>query len=129
MKEQEEITNVVDHVIINGSTFELWGVSNHDSDLHLHIRSRGETPDDVVNAVDAGEEPIKIYDKEGRLVYSISDYASVSRYSVDYSCRFTPTDIGVAIDTIVSKKKVTPAEITDLQLAIAELAALITEAE
>ena len=47
---------------------------------------------------------------------------------VDYAFKFTPGDVGTAIQVVISRKEVTASDITDIQLAIAELAALITEA-
>ena len=121
---------MVDHVIINGSRFDLWGVSNHDVDLHLNIRQReGYTSADVQAAIEAGEEPILVYNSKDELQYTFVGFTTLRRIMVDYAFKFTPGDVGTAIQVVISRKEVTASDITDIQLAIAELAALITEAE
>jgi len=126
MQMREEMANVVSKVIINGSEFDCYGVANHDVSLHVLIRKQETyTADDIIAAVRAGEEPIRVYNKSGELVYVFEGFTQLEKVMVDYGYKFTPTETDVAIQIVIGRVKVTPDEITDLQLAIAELAALI----
>ena len=117
---------MVSKVVINGSEFDCWGVSNHDVSLHILIRKQEEySADDVLNAVKAGEDPIRVYNKAGELQYIFEGFTQVEKLSIDYGYKFTPTDTGIAIQIVIGRVKVTPDDITDLQMAVAELAELI----
>ena len=126
MKMREEIINVVSKVLINGAEFDCWGVSNHDISLHILIRQQeGYNADDVIAAVKAGDDPIRVFNKAGALVYVFERFTQVEKIMVDYGYKFTPTDTGIAIQVVIGRGKVTPDDITDLQMAVAELAELI----
>ena len=116
---------MVNTVIINGHEFDCYGVSNRDDELVLLIRAHETTIDDVRNAIEEGEEPIRVYDGSGGLQYEFTGFTKVSKFLIEYKHKFTPTLIDVAINVSIEKVKVTPDEITDLQLALAELAAMI----
>ena len=117
---------MVSKVIINGSEFDCWGVANHDIDLHILIRDIGKyTPEDIRTAIQAGEEPIRVYNKAGGIVYVFEGFTRLEKMMVDYGYKFTPSDTGTAFQVVIGRAKVTPDEITDLQVAVAELAAMI----
>ena len=116
---------MVNYVIINGHQFDCYGVSNRDAELVLLIRAHNVTADDLRNAIEEGEEPIRVYDSAGELQYEFSGFTTVSKFLIEYRHKFTPTLIDKAINVSIERKKVTSNDITDLQIALAELGALI----
>lgn len=116
---------MVNYVVINEQTFDCYGVSNRDEELVLLIRAHEVTIDDVRNAIEAGQEPIRVYDSKGALQYEFEGFTQVSKFLIEYHHKFSPTLIDVGINVSIAKAKVSPDEITDLQMAVAELAALI----
>ena len=116
---------MVNYAIINGHQFDCYGVSNRDDELVLLIRAHETTADDIRNAIEEGEEPIRIYDSAGSLQYEFTGFTEVSKFLIEYQHKFSPTLIDIAINVSIEKEKVMPNDITDLQLALAELAAMI----
>ena len=112
-------------VVINGETFKTYGYGDHDGNLHMILRLTGETPEDVINAIKNGGGTFKIYDSEGSLIKQYNNYGTLLKYTLSYRYLFDKFDKGDAMMIVVGRSMVDSDDVTDLQMAVAELATLI----
>ena len=89
------------------------------------LRLTGETPEDVINAIKNGGGTFKIYDSEGSLIKQYNNYGTLLKYTLSYRYLFDKFDKGDAMMIVVGRSMVDSDDVTDLQMAVAELATLI----
>lgn len=112
-------------VYINGQIFPLYKVSTYDGNLHLRFNPDGFGVDEIRNAIESGSEPIAITDDDGNLLYEYTGFTKIEIISVNYSFKYSVMDLGTCIEFSIRKEIVTPAELLDVQMALAELAGMI----
>lgn len=112
-------------VYINGEIFPLYKVSTYDGNLHLRFNPDGFGVEEIRSAIESGSEPIRITDDAGNLLNEYTGYTHIEIISVNYSFKYSPMDLGTCIEFSIRKEIVTPQELLDVQMALAELAELI----
>ena len=122
----EKGKNMIDFVKINGFKFTVRGYSRKADEMHLNIRLEdGQTITSVPDAVNAGNAPLEFYDENGNLAAVFDGYTELNRYAVNYKYEFGIDDFGIAFQAVITKPTASATEITDLQMALAELAEMI----
>ncbi len=112
-------------VVINGKTFKTYGYGDHDGNLHMILRLTNETSEDVIDAIKNGDGTFRIYDSEGNLIKEYENYNVLMKYTLSYRYLFGKFDKGDAMMIVVGRSVTDSDDITDLQMAVAELATMI----
>ncbi len=117
---------MIDYVRINGVDFTVRGYARKADGMHLNIRlGDDQTPDDVINAVKAGNDPLEFYNDDGTIAAVFEGFTFLDRYSVLYRYEFGIDDFGMAFQAVIAKPVADANDITNLQMAVAELAGMI----
>ena len=119
---------MIDYVRINGTDFLVRGFSRKNDGMHLNIRlNEDQNVDDVIKAISAGNDPLKFFNKDNTIAGEFEGYTLLDRYSVIYHFEFGIDDFGTAFQAVLTKPNVDANDITNLQLALAELAQIVTK--
>jgi hypothetical protein len=107
---------------INGEEFKGVGISTFDGDFHTLIRPYSKTLEDIKAAVEKGPGHVVVRNENHAVEFEFFGYSKFKKINVDYTYNYGPDDEDVAINIVLTQEKVTANDITDIQLALAELA-------
>lgn len=116
---------MADYVTIGDERFEIYGIGDHDGNLHMLIRLNEHKIEDVVNAVGNGDGKIKVFNSDGKLIKEFSGYNKLAKFTMSYGYNFGKFDNGDAMAVVIERERVSVDDVTELQIALAELAGMI----
>ena len=113
------------YIDINGDEFKAVGISTFDNDFHTLIRPYSHTLEEIKAAVEKGPGHIVVRNEDHGVEFEFFGYTRFKKINVDYTYNCGPDDEDIAINIVLTQDKITASDITDIQLALAEIASLV----
>ena len=127
--------------LINSVYWDCEGATNYDGDLHLTLAMRDHTLSEFISLIETNTKPIIVVtenpldSEEEVIVGRFVGYTYLASTNLTYDHTFTDQTVGTMLYATLTeepiKNRVSQSEtdITDIQMAVAELAEMIAEGD